>query len=371
MRVCVIGGGLAGSLLAWRLRLAVAPLGEHLELDLVCGREAGDATDVSLGMVRGFESDAASCRLATDSLAELRANRRLAAWAGLQELESVYVNAESPDHADIRLRRLMTRLSGAARTAGPDELAHRYGIAGLPDRSVGVVEPRAGAIVPGRLRRSVLAELARLQVPRIPGPVDQVATAGDQVVCRWHGRARRYDAVVLATGRWTPHLLAASDLPVPPYRTKVITYAWYPATGAPRYCFVDETTGLYGRPGPDGQLALGLPSSDWDVDPDRPTADDEGLHHRAVELARSRFPALRLESPHRVVTSADCYTEPSGLTLRPVLDDGTLLYTFTGGSGGAAKTALAASAVAARDLLATLSGRDTPAVHPSLMGRLT
>lgn len=367
MRVCVIGAGLAGSLLAWRLRLAVEPLGERLELDLVCGRETGDATDVSLGIVRGFEPDAANCRLATDSLAELHDNQRLAGWAGLRVLESVYVRAEVPGHTEIQPERLAPRPSGATRTAGPDELARRYGIAGLPDHSVGVLEPRAAVIVPGRLRRSVLAELARLRVSRIPGPIDQVAAVDDHVVCRWHGQNRRYDAVVLATGPWTPHLLVASDLPAPLYRTKTISYTWYSATGAPWYCFVDETTGLYGLPSPDGQLALGLPSTDWDVDPDHPAAD-QALHRRAAELARSRFPRLRLESPHRVVTSADCYTEPSGLALRPVLDDGTPLYTFTGGSGGAAKTALAASAVAARDLLATMSGRDTPAAHSSLTG---
>ncbi|MGH3646389.1 MAG: NAD(P)/FAD-dependent oxidoreductase [Micromonosporaceae bacterium] len=368
MRVCVIGAGLAGSLLAWRLRLAVAPLGERLELDVVCGPEAGDATDVSLGMVRGFESDAANCRLAIDSLAELHDDRRLAAWAGLQEQESVYVTAEAS--LDPALRRLLPRLSAACRTAGPDELARRYGIAGLAGGSVGILEPRAGLIEPRRLRRSVLAELARLRVPRIPGPIDQVAVTDDQVVCRWHGRVRRYDAVVLATGRWTPRLLAASELPVPPYRTKTIAFAWYVATGAPPYCFVDETTGLYGRPGPDRQLALGLRSTDWDVDPDRPPAD-AALHHRAVELARHRFPGMRLEPRPRVVTAADCYTEPAGLALRPVLDDAAPLYTFTGGSGGAVKTALAASAVAARDLLATSSGRERAHRTSISQGRLT
>jgi glycine/D-amino acid oxidase-like deaminating enzyme len=197
-----------------------------------------------------------------------------------------------------------------------------------------------------------------------------VAVTDDQVVCRWHGRIRRYDAVVLATGRWTPRLLAASELPVPPYRTKTIAFAWYRATGAPWYSFVDETSGLYGRPGPDGQLALGLRSTDWDVDPDRPPAD-ESLHRRAVELARDRFPGMQLEPPHQVVTAADCYTEPAGLALRPVLDGTAPLYTFTGGSGGAVKTALAASAVAARDLFATLSGRE-PAHRTSIsQGRLT
>lgn len=365
MRVCVIGAGLAGSLLAWRLRGAIAPQGAPLELDLVSGPDAGDATDASLGIVRGFEPDATSCRLAVDSMAELHADPRLAAWAGLQERESVYVGAEDAGATDIRLRQLAARLPSPARTVGAGELARQYGIAGLPDHSVGVLEPRAGVIVPSRLRQSVLAELARLRVSRIPGPIKQVTVADDQVVCQWHGQARRYDAVVLATGRWTPRLLAESGLPAAPYRTKAITYAWYPATGAPRYSFVDETTGLYGRPGPDGQLALGLPSTDWDADPDRPAAD-EALHRRAVELARHRFPKLRLEPRHRVVTGADCYAAPSGLTLRPVRDDGAPIYTFTGGSGGAAKTALAASAAAARDLLATLSGRNVPAAHLSL-----
>jgi glycine/D-amino acid oxidase-like deaminating enzyme len=317
--------------------------------------------------VRGFEPDAANCRLATDSLAELQADQQLAAWAGLQELESVYVSADAPGAVDIALRRQLTELSGGARAVGPDELARQYGIAGLPDRSVGVVEPRAGAIAPGRLRRHVLAELARLQVPRTLGRIDQVAVADDQVVCKWDGQARRYDALVLASGRWTPRLLAASDLPVPHYRTKTITYAWYQATGAPQYCFVDETSGIYGRPGPEGQLALGLPSTEWDVDPDMPAADDDALR-RAAGLARSRFRKLRLGSLQRVVTSADCYTEPSGLTLRPVLDDSMPLYTFTGGSGGAVKTALAASAVAARELLATLSGRNAIAAHTFLTG---
>ncbi|MGH3657706.1 MAG: FAD-dependent oxidoreductase, partial [Micromonosporaceae bacterium] len=337
--------------------------------DLVCGPEAGDATDASLGMVRGFEPDAANCRLATDSMAELHANQRLAAWAGLQERESLYISAEGLGPTETRLRQLATRLSGPVRTVGVAELASRYGIAGLPEHSVGVLEQRAGAIVPGQLRRSVLAELARLRVSRIPGPVDQVVVADDQVLCRWHGQARRYDAVVLATGRWTPRLLARSGLPAPPYRTKAISYVWYRATGAPPYCFVDETTGLYGRPGTGGQLALGLPSTDWDVDPDQPAAD-EALHRRAVELARQRLPALRIQARDHVVAAADCYTETSGLRLRPVRDDTAPLYTFTGGSGGAVKTALAASAIAARDLLTTLSGRNVPAVHLSL-GRLT
>ena len=48
------------------------------------------------------------------------------------------------------------------------------------------------------------------------------------------------------------------------------------------------------------------------------------------------------------VSAADCYSDPPGLALRHVTG---AMHTFTGGSGGAAKTALAASRIAARALL--------------------
>ncbi|MGG7609836.1 hypothetical protein ACQ5JZ_10565, partial [Streptomyces sp. ZG43] len=50
----------------------------------------------------------------------------------------------------------------------------------------------------------------------------------------------------------------------------------------------------------------------------------------------------------RSVAACDCYHDPAGLALRPL---GGGLHTFTGGSGGAAKTVVAASRRAARALL--------------------
>jgi hypothetical protein len=54
--------------------------------------------------------------------------------------------------------------------------------------------------------------------------------------------------------------------------------------------------------------------------------------------------------PPRTFAAADCYHDPAGLALRPVTT-GSALYTFTGGSGGAAKAALATSRAAAAALL--------------------
>ena len=100
----------------------------------------------------------------------------------------------------------------------------------------------------------------------------------------------------------------------------------------------------------DGALLLGVPTRRWDVDPDRPGRTLE-LAGQAARLAEARFPRLRLGPPHRVVGAADCYVAESVLALRPVPGGAGCLYTFTGGSGGAAKTALAASRRAATELV--------------------
>jgi glycine/D-amino acid oxidase-like deaminating enzyme len=68
---------------------------------------------------------------------------------------------------------------------------------------------------------------------------------------------------------------------------------------------------------------------------------------QARRLAAGCFPRLKLGPARQQVGAADCYCDPPLLALRQV-DDG--LFTFTGGSGGAVKSALAASDRAAAQL---------------------
>jgi len=107
-------------------------------------------------------------------------------------------------------------------------------------------------------------------------------------------------------------------------------------------------TGLFGRPTADGRMLLGLPTEHWDVAPDRPPTDP-ALPGAAAELVRARFPGLRLGAGGRPVVGTDCYAGSPGLFLRRVVDTYPL-FTFTGGAGGSAKTALAASSRAAVEL---------------------
>ncbi|MEN3268520.1 FAD-dependent oxidoreductase, partial [Pseudonocardia sp.] len=179
------------------------------------------------------------------------------------------------------------------------------------------------------------------------------------VSCRTPGSSNRYDVVVVAAGPWTPGLLSGNALPAEPYRTKAIQLAEYEVVGALPTMFVDETSDLYGRPTADGRLLLGVDTHRWSVPPGN-SLPVQDLAERAVRIAGKRLPHLRLLEAARTVNSADCYADPPVLTLWSVLGSTHRLFTFTGGSGGSVKTALAASRTAASDLLGPAMTGETP-----------
>ncbi len=354
VRVCVAGGGLAGSLLAWRL--AQQP---GIDVDLLLGQEGGrDATGASGGAVRGYESLATQRQLAILSLAELLASPVLRQWGDFRQSRFVYLPDDGDDLA-AAVAQIEHYLPGSAAlaTAGAafeDAAAAgpRYrdpAWAGRPD-AVAVVERQAGYISPARMRDAVLADLARRGVSIASASLDAVnVRPAGPVRITSAAVTSEYDQVVLAAGAWTPALLRANDLPADGYRTKSIQYSVYPPGEWCPPSFADDATGLYGKPTADGGLLLGVPTTGWHVPPGRPPADPR-YDRQALDLATRLFPRLRLGPARSRVCAVDCYCDPPVLSLRPVRAAGPGLFTFTGGSGGAAKTVLAASAQAAAAL---------------------
>ena len=340
MRACVIGGGLAGSLLAWRLAR-----NSGWRIDLLLGTDArADATTASGGAVRAFEADPGQRRLAIESMVELLASPTLLRWSAFRRVDTVYVRRHA---TELDLTEIEDALPGSARLAGAGELAS-MGLFG----EQAVVERDAGYTSPARLRDSALADgPVRDRVSVLAEPAGRIERAGSGAVrCEVAGRRREYDAVVVAAGAWSAGLLERSGLPAGGYRTKSIQYGLYPAGGVVPPIVVDESSGLYCRPAAGGELLLGLPTDEWDVEPGR-TAVTPALHEAAAEAARERFPALRLGPARVLVGAVDCYTDPPVLRLRRVVDSEHQLFTFTGGSGGSVKTALAASRRAAAELV--------------------
>lgn len=315
--VGIVGTGIAGALLGRRLAAA----GARVTLYAARGLPP-DATAVSGGLTRGFEPDLERCRLAADSVVELRADPELAAAAGYRELGSAYLLATAEPTLDVLVKEVDARLPGSVSVVDPPW-------SGVPAGAVAVLERHAGHLSPAALRGWALAGLSVE-----PAPADPLSLAA------------RVDALVLATGRWTPTLLAAAGLPGLGLRTKAIQYALHPARGWTPPVFVDETTGLWVRPAAGDQVLLGVPSTRWD--PVTPTPEPE-LVAAAARAAYDRF-GVDVGEPTAVVAAADAYADPPVLALRPAADR---VVTFTGGSGGAAKYALAASRLAAAALLRT------------------
>ena len=81
--------------------------------------------------------------------------------------------------------------------------------------------------------------------------------------------------------------------------------------------------------------------------------DVGGTNARFAILSGPGAPPLTLGRVLTTVDATDCYCDPPVLALRPVAGEQGPIFTFTGGSGGSVKTALAASLQAAARLLGT------------------
>ncbi|MFF1724879.1 NAD(P)/FAD-dependent oxidoreductase [Streptomyces sviceus] len=358
MRICVVGTGIAGALLAWRLRRA-DPGGE-VRLVTAPAVLPGEATAASGGLVRGFEPDPVACRLACESLAELRGDTSLAAWADYRETGSVYVlDGRTDEDLVTRLALIEKHLPNSAETADASRLAREHGLA-LPRHARGIVERHAGFFRPDRLRRMVARDVRTRGATVVTGPARRVLALPDGgVAVDCPGGVHPCDVVVLATGWRTGALLSRSgldgtDQQPEPLRTKLIQYDLYDVTGPRPPCFVDETSGLYGRPDGAAGMLLGVPSDRWDTEAEQLRASP-GQRFTAERRTAVRLPELRLRRHRRTVVAADAYSASGLLELRSTPMPS--LYTFTGGSGGAAKSALAASAQAADQLLGGRSAR--------------
>jgi glycine/D-amino acid oxidase-like deaminating enzyme len=345
-QVSVVGGGMAGALLAWRLaqhpgvsRVSIAPGPARTR----------DATAASGGAIRGYETDPVARQLAVDSMVELLGDDRLRDWAGYLESGSVYRPLQ-PDGLDSAAAELSARLPGSVELLSAEQLRQR-GWSMSPDElavagPLALAERQAGSLDPDRLRGRVLADLAGRRQVRVldEGAVEELAPGGFRLA----GVAHSCDLLVLAAGAWTPALLRASGWDSAGLSTKAIQYTVFAADDWQPGAFVDEVSGLYGKAAATGML-VGLPTQAWNIDPDAPPPDP-GLSQKVFELASDRFPRLGLRAGAQPVVAPDCYSADSLLALRPVAGTGDQVFTFTGGSGGAAKLALAASAHAADQL---------------------
>ena len=128
MRIGVVGAGLAGTLLAWRLADAA-------DVELLGDLRDNAATAMSGGAVRAYETHPVQRRLAVDSLAELLSSRVLLDWADFRRTGSWYVRSDADLAA--QLREIEDAIPGSVACERPD-------LHGVPAGTVAVTERFAG-----------------------------------------------------------------------------------------------------------------------------------------------------------------------------------------------------------------------------------
>ncbi|HEX5541040.1 MAG TPA: FAD-dependent oxidoreductase [Micromonospora sp.] len=351
-RIAVVGGGIAGSLLA--LRLAELLGGSHVELYRDPTTSGLDATSVSGGLVRGFETELEECRLAVASLAELRSDPVLAHECGYRESSSCYFLRPEVDPAG-QLAVLDTFVGGSARLVPAGQAARELGFGSRPEGTFAVVERYAGHIDPDAMRRYATRRAAQLGAQVHDQPV--TAVGAGPVVTLADGVVRHADVVVVAAGAWTGALL-----PIP-LRTRRIQYGVYPLPPAGLGCFVDELSTLYGRAYGDEAVLLGVATSAWGAAPGDNTPDP-AYADRVSAVARTVLAlAERLPPPRWLAAGVDCFAAEGGLRLRPVVGLPGV-FSFTGGAGSAVKSVLASSRLAATELCVTTTGHPPSFCYP-------
>jgi glycine/D-amino acid oxidase-like deaminating enzyme len=146
------------------------------------------------------------------------------------------------------------------------------------------------------------------------------------------------DIVVVAAGAWSRELLTGLGLALP-LRTKRIQYNFFRVPGAPRHpAFIDDTTGVYGRPDEAGTSLIGMALDEWDV-PLAPAAVNPATTTAIHHAAGKRAPWLTGARVAGGVSGFDAYT-PDGHALVGFDDQVEGLFLATGCSGGGFKMAL-------------------------------
>ncbi|MGH3979774.1 MAG: NAD(P)/FAD-dependent oxidoreductase [Pseudonocardiaceae bacterium] len=337
-RIAVVGGGVSGA--AILEALTRAGIGRPTLFEKA-GVAAG-ATGLSGGLVRVYHTDPFLSDLAADSVPGLRRlDAALSSSMGYVQAGSLYLEAE---HRVRRMREEVERLRGRCdwplRVLLPDEGKARFPAFEWAGVGAAVYEERAGYASPRQTTKALLSlATSRGAVVAEGTPVIGIrARRGRVAGVRLPSSSFAADIVVVAAGAWSRDLLTGMGLAVP-LRSKRVQYNLFRVPGAPRHpAFIDDTTGVYGRPHEPGTSLIGMALDEWDVAL-RPAAIDPSTSAAIHDAAQQRASWLKGATVAGGASGFDAYT-PDGHALLGFDDQVEGLFLATGWSGGGFKMAL-------------------------------
>ncbi|RKT89012.1 sarcosine oxidase subunit beta [Saccharopolyspora antimicrobica] len=349
--VIVVGAGVVGSSTAFHLAESGANV---VVLDPQQG--FGGQTPRSGGIVRDHHATTVEADLARESLTEYYESwsTRIGGACGFTRTGFAYL-ADEGDAEALRANVAMLRAHGVPdELLTPEELAELEPAISTEAISVASYEERSGYADPAAttisLQQAARRRGARFERLRVSALVEE---SGRVVGVRAQNGVRRADAVVLATGAWTPRLTATVglDLPIRPARIQVMLYE-RPYELTTHLTMTDVANDIYLRPTADRCTLVGrhAPEREWLDDPDADSGepDTDFVAEGLARLGR-RIPAMA-EAPYRLGRTCALDITPDG---RPILGPSEVpgLHLAVGWSGSGFGKAPAIGAELARWIL--------------------
>ncbi|WP_368493403.1 NAD(P)/FAD-dependent oxidoreductase [Bacillus pseudomycoides] len=144
--------------------------------------------------------------------------------------------------------------------------------------------------------------------------------------------------IVVAAGAWSGNILDTIGIKIP-VRSKIIQIHFFDGIGQKDHpIFIDDSTGLYGRPDNLGTSLVGYPVDKYDIDPDKKMSIDPNDLEKMLQNSKSRLPYLNKNLFIGGRRSFDAYTSDNrGIIEQFPQAEG--LIVATGWSGGGVKLA--------------------------------
>lgn len=338
--VIVVGGGVIGSAILHRIS---ARLGARALL-VEQGRMGQGSTGWSGGVVRCYHG--AAPQLADMACDGLDYYSQFAHHTGssLSLRRSGYVHMIYPDQAEAAQREVARLAARIAIEWLPRQQAKaRFPAVCWDDLAGAVVEAGAGYMDPHAVTKDWIAAARGAGSVAMEGiRCAGVLTQGARAVGIQTSLGQCYASnIVICAGAWSGKLAVASGLALPePVQVKAIQLNVFASerdlTEHP--AFIDPGAGLYGRAEGRHRLYLGMPVSEWDIDPDAPA--DLSLAHVVMTQAEgsARFPWLAQATPAGGMRRFDAYTASELPLVAPSVSTPGLIWA-TGFSGGGFKLA--------------------------------
>jgi sarcosine oxidase subunit beta len=309
--VVVIGGGVNG------VSIAHALAARGVRRVVLCEKEAlaSGASGRSSALVRIHYTNEWDARLAWASFPVFRD------WAAIMGGPPVFrrtgfLTVVAPPYAEHLRRNVdILRAFGVPTEAlAPDDVRRLQPFMNVADVGAAAYEPESGYASPADTvegyRRNAEALGAQVRqwtrVTRIlvsDGRVRGVETAGGRIDA---------PVVVVAAGAWSTRLCREVDvtLPARPKTIDTVLVTRPPELAAPHMTVIDNVQGTYLRPESDVLTIVGVPSVEWDVDPDSVAPGlPPGAEEVGARLLTRRIPAMERATLARGFRAFDGYSD--------------------------------------------------------------